>query len=57
MPYFNTGKMFLVPSFDLEVKEQEKIGKFLTLLDNSGVSKIIDKYIKNNTVILYFNCC
>lgn len=49
MPYFNTGKMFLVPSFDLEVKEQEKIGKFLTLLDNSGVSKIIDKYIKNNT--------
>ena len=49
MPYFNTGKIFLVPSFDLEVKEQEKIERFLTLLDNSGVGKIVDKYIKNNT--------
>ena len=49
MPYFNTGKIFLVPSFDIEVKEQEKIERFLTLLDNSGVGKIIDKYIKNNT--------
>ena len=49
MPYFNIGKTFLVPSFDLEVKEQEKIGRFLALLDNSGVGRIIDKYIKNNT--------
>lgn len=37
MPYFHMGKMFLVPPFDLEVKEREKIGKFLTLLDNFGV--------------------
>ena len=37
MPYFNTGKIFLVPSFDLEAKEQERIERFLTLLDNSGV--------------------
>lgn len=50
MPYFNTGKIFLVPSFDLEVQEQQKIERFLTLLDNSGVGKIIDKYIKNNTL-------
>lgn len=49
MPNFNTGKIFLVPSFDLEVQEQQKIERFLTLLDNSGVGKIIDKYIKNNT--------
>ena len=49
MPYFNTGKIFLVPSFDLEVKERLKMEKFLTLLDNSGVGEIIDKYIKNNT--------
>ena len=49
MPYFNTGKIFLIPSFDLEVKEQERIERFLTLLDNSGVGKIIEKYIKNNT--------
>ena len=37
MPYFNTGKIFLVPSFDLEVKERLKMEKFLTLLDNSRV--------------------
>ena len=49
MPYFNAERMFLVPSFDLEAKEQEKIGRFLALLDNSGVGKTIDKYIKNNT--------
>ena len=49
MLYFNTGKIFLVPSFDIEVKEQEKIERFLALLDNSGVGKIIDKYIKYNT--------
>ena len=49
MLYFNTGKIFLVPSFDLEVKEQERIERFLTLLDNSGVGKIIEKHIKNNT--------
>ena len=48
MPYFNMGKTFLVPSFDLEAKEREKMGRFLTLLDNSGVGRIIDKYVKNN---------
>lgn len=49
MLYFNTERIFLVPSFDLEVKEKEKMTKFLTLLDNSGVGKVIEKYIKNNT--------
>ena len=49
MPYFNTGKIFLVPSFDIEAKERERIERFLALLDNSGVGKIIERYIKNNT--------
>lgn len=49
MLYFNIERIFLVPSFDLEVKEKEKMTKFLTLLDNSGVGKVIEKYIKNNT--------
>lgn len=49
MPYFNTEKIFLVPSLDLEVKEKEKMSKFLTLLDNSGVGEIIAKYVRNNT--------
>lgn len=50
MPYFNIGKTFLLPSFDLDVKEQVKIGRFLQLLDDSGVDIIISKYIKNNTL-------
>ena len=41
--------MFLVPSLELEVKEREKIDKFLTLLNDSGVGEIINRYIKNNT--------
>ena len=49
MPYFNTGRMFLVPSFELEVKEKEKIERFLSLLDESGVEEIISKYVKNDT--------
>ena len=49
MPYFNTERMFLVPSLDLEVKEKEKMMRFLNLLDNSGVGNIIDRYVKNNT--------
>ena len=51
MPYFNTEKIFLVPSLDLEVKEKEKMIKFLTLLDNSGVGNVVDRYIKNNTIL------
>ena len=49
MPYFNTGKIFLFPSFDLEEKEREEISKFLTLLDNSGVANVITKYVRNRT--------
>ena len=49
MPYFNTGRTFLVPSFELEVKEKVKIERFLSLLDDSGVGEIISNYVKNNT--------
>ena len=49
MPYFNIGKTFLLPSFDLDVKEQLNIERFLQLLDDSGVDTIISKYIKNNS--------
>ena len=50
MPYFNTERIFLVPSLDLEVKEKEKMVRFLTLLDKSGVENVINRYIKNNTI-------
>lgn len=49
MPYFNTGRTFLVPSFEIEVKEKVKIERFLSLLDDSGVGEIISNYVKNNT--------
>ena len=48
MSYFTTRKVFLTPSFDLNKKEEEKILKFLRLLENSNVSDIIEKNIKNN---------
>ena len=49
MPYFNMERTFLLPSLDLEVKEREKMIKFLSLLNRSGVGNVIDKYINNNT--------
>ena len=49
MSYFNTSKLFLFPSFDLDEEERGKIDKFLTMLDNSNVSSVISRYIKNNS--------
>lgn len=48
MSYFTTRKVFLTPSFDLDEKEEEKLLKFLNLLENSNVSSIIEKSIQNN---------
>ena len=48
MGYFNTRKMFLTPSFELNVEEEAKLLKFLLFLENSNVSSIINKYIENN---------
>lgn len=49
MPYFTSSKIFLVPSFDLEEKEQAKIDRFLAFLDDSGVDAVIAKEIRNNS--------
>ena len=49
MAYFTTRKVFMMPSFDLEVKEQAKMDRFLLLLENSGVGEIIARYVKNQT--------
>lgn len=49
MKYFTIRKVFMIPSFDLEVKEQEKIDKFLLLLERSGVGEIISQYVNNST--------
>ena len=48
MSYFITRKMFLTPSFELNVEEEEKLLKFLMFLEKSNVSFIISKYIENN---------
>lgn len=43
MGYFSTHQLFLMPSFGLDQKEQEKLDRFLRLLDNSGVAEILSK--------------
>ncbi len=40
---FTTRKTFLVPSFELEVKEREKLDRYLLLLEKSGVSQFFPK--------------
>jgi len=40
MNYFTTRETYLFPSFGLDVKEQEKLDRFLLLLDRSGVSEL-----------------
>lgn len=49
MGYFTTTQLFLDIPTRLDVKESQKIDKFLTLLDDSKVGEIISKYIKNDT--------
>jgi len=48
MSNFTTREAFFIPSFELNMKEEEKIFKFLCLLEKSNVSSIIEKSIKNN---------
>lgn len=43
MNHFTTRKQFLLPSFELNIKEQEKLDKFLLVLDKSNVSELIWK--------------
>ncbi len=49
MGYFTTTQLFLDIPTRLDVKESQKINKFLTLFDDSKVGENISKYIKNNT--------
>ena len=49
MSYFTSSQIFVVPSFDLEEKEQAKIDRFLAFLEDSGVGAIIEKEIRNNS--------
>ena len=51
MGVFSNSRLFLLPSLDLNVKEQEKIDKFLLLLDSSNVADILKKHINNQTVL------
>ena len=41
MPYFTISKTFLLPSFDLPLKERQKLDAFLEILEESGVAKYI----------------
>ncbi len=49
MGHFSIGKVFLVPSFDLEEKERRKIDRFLLFLDDSGVGDVVARYVRNGT--------
>lgn len=49
MPYFTTEKLFLFPSFDIPKKEKEKLDTFLLILEDSGISKIIEDETKNDS--------
>ena len=48
MTNFTTRKTFLLPSFDLDVKEEEKMYRFLTLLERSGISSLFPKRNEND---------
>ncbi len=41
MPYFTISKSFLVPSFDMPLKEHQKLDAFLEVLEESGVAQYI----------------
>ena len=48
MPYFTIEKVFLFPSFDIPLKEKEKMETFLKILELSGVGKIIEEATKKD---------
>jgi transposase len=41
MPYFTISKSFLVPSFDISLKEHQKLDAFLEILEESEVAQYI----------------
>ena len=48
MPYFITEKVFLMPSFEINEKEREKLDIFLEILEESGIGSIIEKETKRD---------
>ncbi len=40
---FTTRKTFLIPSFDLDAKEREKMDEFLAVLEKSGIEELFPK--------------
>ena len=60
MNYFTTKELFLFPSFTLDVKEQEKLDRFLHLLDKSGIAQILpikDSYEKEKGGRPHYRYC
>ena len=49
MPYFTIEKSYFFISFELDVKQKQKLERFMLMLENSGVGEVIKKYVKNNT--------
>ena len=51
MPYFITEKVFLMPSFEISEKEKEKLDTFLEILEESGISSIIEEKRKRDPAL------
>lgn len=49
MPYFTIEKQYLFIPFELKVKQKESLNRFLSMLENSGIGDLIQKYVKNDT--------
>lgn len=47
MPNFTISKTFLLPSFDIPLKERRKLDVFLQILEDSGVAKFINNEESN----------
>ena len=51
MPYFITEKVFLTPSFDISLKERQKLDLFLEILEKSDAAKIIEQEVSKGTSV------
>ncbi len=63
MAFFTDKESFLTPCFDIDLKEEEKLIKFLKFLEDYSVGHIIFNYVNNNTKLAsrpnvnYYNFC
>ena len=51
MPFFITEKVFLMPSFEISEKEKKKLDTFLEILEESGISSIIEEKRKRDPTL------